>query len=182
MSEQDRARAAGGPAGDGLASGEQEQLVYALEGRFAAPQEAATAAVFEAERALAEAQERLARAEEAAENERYVSSPLPFMRETLTEEVDGLERKTTPKKVRAAYRFLLDRAAELAAAEVQGFQDDRAELERERSDGVAACRDEVDRATAALAAAREVQERVEAAEQAARQGLNMMVSKLSEGS
>lgn len=167
---------------EGLSSGEPQELTYALESRFEPHLEAAASAVRDAERALEEAREALTRTEQQQERETYTSDPLPFMREGVAEEVDGLERKTTPKKVRAAYRFLLDRAAELAAAEVQGFQDDRAELERERSDGVAACRDEVDRATAALAAAREVQERVEAAEQAARQGLNMMVSKLSEGS
>lgn len=181
MSEQDRVRgsASGGPGGDGLAVGEHEQLVYALEGRFAASLETAAGAVREAERELAEAQERLAQAEEAAERERYTSSPLPFMRDSLTDEVDGLARKTTPKKVRAAYRFLLDRAAELAAAEVQGFQDDQADLVRERAEGVEACRDAVDRATAALAAAEELQARVRVAEQAARQGLGVMVEKLS---
>lgn len=179
MSEQDRARGSTGTAGEGLAAGEQEQLVYALEGRFAAPLETAAAAVREAERGLAEARERLARAEEAAASERYTSSPLPFMRDSLTEEVDGLERKTTPKKVRAAYRFLLDRAAELAAAEVQGFTDDQADLARERADGVDACRAAVERATAELAATREMEERVRAAESAARQGLDVMVAKLS---
>ena len=181
MSEQDRARGSTGTAGEGLAAGEQEQLVYALEGRFAAPLETAAAAVREAERGLAEARERLARAEEAAASERYTSSPLPFMRDSLTEEVDGLERKTTPRKVRAAYRFLLDRAAELATAEVQGFQEDQADLVREQAEGVAACRDAVDRAAVALAAAEELQERVRAAEQAARQGLGVMVEKLAAG-
>lgn len=181
MSEQDRARgtASGSATGEGLATGEHEQLVYALEGRFAVPLEAAATAVREAERELAEAQERLARAQEAAASERYVSSPLPFMRDSLTEEVEGLERKTTPKKVRAAYRFLLDRAAELATAEVQGFQDDQADEVRERTSGVAACRERLDRAAAALAAAEELQERVHAAEQAARQGLAVMAEKLS---
>lgn len=179
MSEQDRARGGAGASGEGLAPGEQEQLVYALEGRFAAPVEAAAAAVREAERELAEAQERLTRAEEAAANERYASSPLPFMRDTLTEELEGLERKTTPKKVRAAYRFLLDRAAELAAAEVQGYEDDRSDLARERTEGVQACRDAVDRATAELRAAEELQQRVRAAEQSARQGLGLMVEKLT---
>ncbi|WP_131106260.1 hypothetical protein [Ornithinimicrobium sufpigmenti] len=179
MSEQDRARATAGAAGEGLAPGEQEQLVYALEARFAAHRDAAAAAVREAERELTEAQDRLARAEEAAASERYTSTPLPFMRQTLDEEVDGLERKTTPKKVRAAYRFLLDRAAELAAAEVQGFQQDQADLARDRADGVAACREAVDRATATLAATREMASRVRAAEQAARRGLDLMVAKLS---
>lgn len=177
MSEQDRAR---GGAGDGLATGEQEQLVYALEARFAAPLEAAAAAEREAERELAEAQAALSRAEAEAARERYTSSPLPFMRETLTEEVEGLERKTTPKKVRAAYRFLLDRAAELAAAEVQGYQDDRAELDRERAEGVTACQEAVQRARSTLSATQEMHERVRAAERAARQGLGVLVDKLSD--
>lgn len=179
MSDQDRARGTAGQAGDGLAPGEQEQLVYALEARFAAHRDSAAAAVREAERDLTEAQGRLARAEEAAASERYLSTPLPFMRQTLSEEVDGLERKTTPKKVRAAYRFLLDRAAELAAAEVQGFQDDQADLSRERTHGVDACRAAVERARAGLEATREMEERVRAAERAARQGLDVMVAKLS---
>lgn len=179
MSEQDRARGAAAAPGDGLAAGEQEQLVYALEARFATHLDAASASLREAERELAEAQERLARAEAFAASERYTSTPLPFMRQTLSEEVEGLERKTTPKKVRAAYRFLLDRAAELAAAEVQGFTDDQADLARERADGVDACRAAVERATAELAATREMEERVRAAESAARQGLDVMVAKLS---
>lgn len=179
MSDQDRARGTAGQAGDGLAPGEQEQLVYALEARFAAHRDSAATAVREAERDLTEAQGRLARAEEAAASERYLSTPLPFMRQTLSEEVDGLERKTTPKKVRAAYRFLLDRAAELAAAEVQGFQDDQADLARERTHGVDACRAAVERARAGLEATREMEERVRAAERAARQGLDVMVAKLS---
>ncbi|QFG69981.1 hypothetical protein [Ornithinimicrobium pratense] len=179
MAEQDRARRTAGPAGEGLASGEQEQLVYALEVRFATHLDTAAAAVREAERELTEAQVRLARAKEAAAHERYTSSPLPFMRESLSEEVEGLARKTTPKKVRASYRFLLDRAAELAAAEVQGFQDDQAQLTRERTDGIDACHAAVEHATAALVATREMQERVRAAERAARKGLEVMVAKLS---
>ena len=71
------------------------------------------------------------------------------------------------------------RAAELAAAEVQGFQEDQADLAREQADGVDACRVAVERATAVLAATREMEERVRAAEHAARQGLDVMVTKLS---
>lgn len=163
----------------GLAQGEQEQLVYALETRFAPHVEAAATAVRQAERELAEAQERLAAAEHAAANERYTSDPRPFMRDALDEEVEGLGRKTTGKKIRASYRFLLDRAVELAAAEVTGFEEDRAADLAERTDGVRACRDAVQRATEVLESTQELQERVQAAERSARQGLGVMVDKLS---
>lgn len=158
--------------------GGRDELVYALEGRFAPHVEAAASAVREAERELAEARERLARAEETVAEERYRSDPLVFMRETLREEVDGLDRKTTPKKVRAAYRFLLDRAVELAAGEVQGFHDDEAAERDERENGVEACRAAQARAARTLEAARQAQERVREAEQAARRGLDVMLDKL----
>lgn len=179
MTEQDRAREMSVSPGDALAQGEPEQLVYALESRFAPHVEAAAAAVREAERELTEAQERLATAEHAASTERYTSDPRPFMRDAIGEEVDGLERKTTGKKIRTSYRFLLDRAVDLAAAEVQGFEEDRAAALAERSDGVQACRDAVQRATVELEETRVLQERVLTAERAARQGLSVMVDKLS---
>lgn len=181
MTEQDRARGMSVAPADALTQGEPEQLVYALETRFAPHVEAAAAAVREAERGLEEAQERLARAERAAEDQPYVSDPRPFMRDALDEEVEGLERKTTGKKVRTAYRFLLDRAAELAAAEVQGFEQDRAADEAERTEGVQACRVAVQRAGEILEQTREMHERVVHAETAARQGLAVMVDKLSAG-
>lgn len=164
---------------DGLAAGERERLVAALESRFAPHLEAAAAAVREAERRLAEAQERLAHAEEVAAAQPYRSDPRVFMRETVSEDVEAIERKTTGKKVRAAYRFLLDRAVELAAGEVQGFHDDLAAAEHEREHGVDACRAAVDCAVAALEEARATQERVRSAEQAARQGLAVLVDKLT---
>lgn len=176
MSEQ--ARTGGGSPQTGAAA-EQDQLVYGLETRFAPHLEAATATVREAERELAQARERLAQAEEAAASAGYVSDPLIFMRQSVEEEVDALTRKTTEKKVRASYRFLLDRAVELAAAEVQGFHDDRAAEQQERDSGVEACRAAERRAAETLTAAEEMLERVRAAERAAREGLRTMVDKLS---
>lgn len=162
----------------GLAPGESEQLVYVLENRFGPHLEAATYAVREAERALGEARARLESAERTAAGAAYTSDPLPFMREGVTEEVEGLGRKTTEKKVRTSYRFLLDRAVELAAAELRRFEDDRAAADREGRDGVEACRAEVDRAEEVLTAAREMLERVRAAEASARQGLAVLLDKL----
>lgn len=165
----------------GLAAGDQEQLVHALDSRFAPHLEAATAAVRETERALAEARDRMERAERAATDASYTSDPLTFMRQGVDEEVEGLERKTTEKKVRASYRFLLDRAVELAAAEVQRFHDDEAAARRHEREGVEACREAVRRAEQTLEAARAMQDRVRRAEQAARQGLGTLVGKLTDG-
>lgn len=180
MAEQDRSGGAPDrPSGDGLADGEQEQLVYALETRFATHRTEAEAAVRAAERDLTEARERLEVAEQAAATQRYRSDPLVFMRDGLDEEVQGLERKGNPKKVRTSYRFLLDRAVELAAGEVRGYQDDQAAAQREREHGVDASRVAVQVATEALADARLMQDRVRAAERAARQGLDVLVQKLT---
>ena len=156
----------------------EDQLVYVLETRFAPHLEAAAGTVREAEGDLGRARERLARAEEAAAGAEYSSDPLIFMRRSVEEELDGLDRKTNEKRVRTSYRFLLDRAVELAAAEVQGFHDDREAERREREDGVEACREAVRRAEAALEEAVAMQDRVHAAERAARQGLATMVAKL----
>ena len=182
MAEQNRAGgdAGGRQAGDGLATGEKEQLAYALETRFAPHLEAAAAAVRDAERALADAEEQLAQAESAAAQERYASDPLVFMRASVAEEVEGLERKTTPKKLRTSYRFLLDRAVELAGAEIQRFHDDVEAARVEREGGVEASRAAVTRANETLEAARVMQDRVVAAEQSARQGLGLLVGKLSD--
>lgn len=166
---------------DGLAAGEREQLVHALETRFAPHHEGAAAAVRGAERELAEAHERLERAELAAAAAAYRSDARVFMRESVKEEVEALARKSAPKKVRASYRFLLDRAVELAAAEVQGFHDDQATAEDQRENGVDACRQAVERATTALATAQEVVQRVRAADEAAREGLGLLVETLTAG-
>lgn len=179
MVEQDRT--SGGAGGDGLAAGEAEQLVYGLETRFAAPLEAAAAAVREAERELVEAQEQLAQAQEAATDERYTSDPLVFMRASVTEEVEALERKTNPKKLRTSYRFLLDRAVELAAGEVQGLRDDLTTARRERESGLEASVAAEQRAIEALEAAQVMHERVLTAQRSARQGLSLLIDKLTEG-
>lgn len=181
MTEQSRAgEAPTRAAGEGLAAGEKEQLGYALETRFAPHLEAAAAVVREAERDLVEARERLAQAQHAIATERYTSDPLVFMRASVTEEVDGLERKTTPKKLRTSYRFLLDRAVELAGAEIQRHRDDLDAARKEREDGVEACRAAVGRAEDWLEEARGVEERVVHAERLARRGLGLLVEKLSD--
>ncbi|MGO0576043.1 hypothetical protein [Ornithinimicrobium panacihumi] len=169
----------GQTAGLGLAPGEREQLVYALENRFAPHLEAAAAAVREAEQSVDKARAALAEAERRAGSAAYTSDPRVFMRQGVAEEVDGLERKTNEKRLRVGYRFLLDRAVDLAGAEVTGFHDDLAAAERERTAGVEACREAEERAVRDLAAARAMQERVEAAERSARQGLALLVDKLS---
>lgn len=163
---------------DRLDPDERAQLVYALEGRFAAHSDAAASAVREAERELSEVREQLAQAIEDEEQARYRSDPLVFMRDGVDEEVEGLSRKTTPKKVRTSYRYLLDRAVELAAGEVQGYHDDRARARWEREQGVQASREAEQRAIATLEAANLMQERVHAAESAARRGLEVLAEKL----
>lgn len=163
---------------DTLDPDERVQLVYALEGRFAPHLEAAASAVREAERELAEVREQLARAIEEEERAGYRSDPLVFMRDGVSEEVEGISRKTTPKKVRTSYRYLLDRAVELAAGEVQGYHDDRKRERQQREQGVQASRVAEERAVAALEEAQQMQERVQAAEAAARQGLDVMAEKL----
>lgn len=170
-----------GETTDGLEPGEREQLVYALESRFADHLEAAATVVREAERHLDQVREQLARALDEEASRPYQSDSLVFMREAMNEEVDGLYRKTNPKKVRAAYRFLLDRAVDLAAGEVQGFRDDQAARQRDREQGVAASREAEKRAVAALTEAREMQERVRRAESLARQGLAAMADKIEHG-
>ncbi|WP_289019088.1 hypothetical protein [uncultured Ornithinimicrobium sp.] len=181
MSEQVQGQGSGGPATpapDRLAPGEPEQLVYVLETRFAASRDAASAAVRDAERELAEATQRRERAEREAAEEEYTSDPLVFMRQSVAEEVDALRRKTTGKKVRVSYRFLLDRSVELAAAEVDRFHSDRDAALREAQEGLDALREAEQRAAAAVEAAHLAQERVRAAEQAARDGLGTLLDKL----
>ena len=95
-------------AGSGQASGpgnsgEGERLAQALDVRFAPHQQAASAAVREAEHRLADARAELVRAREAEASQHYRSDPLVFMRASLADEVESLTRKTTPKKVRVAY-------------------------------------------------------------------------------
>ena len=162
-----------------LAAGEREQLVYQLQGRMSAHREAAASAVRQAESDLADVRERLAAAEADSAHAGYTSDPLPFMRASVAEEVETLERVSNEKKVRASYRFLVDRAVELAAAEVQGFHDETDRESRERTGGLAALREAEHRAVATLEAARQMQERVQAAEDAAQEGLRIMVAKFA---
>lgn len=166
-------------SGGSLASGEKEQLAYQLETRMTTHREAAAVAVREAETELSDARERLTEVEEAAERAGYASDPLPFMRQSVDEEVETLDRVSNEKRVRASYRFLLDRAVELAAAEVQRFHDDVAAEQRQRAEGLEACRAAVQRAEDTLAAAQRMQERVRLAEESARTGLATMIAKLS---
>lgn len=174
----DEPNARGAEGGDGLTAVEREQLVYALETRFADHLEAAATAVREAERQLADARAALQQALEEEAARPYRSDSLVFMREAMNEEVEGLHRKTNPKKVRAAYRFLLDRAVDLAAGEVQGFHDDQTAEQRGRERGVQACREAEQRAVAALEEAQRMQDRVRNAESLARQGLTVLAEKL----
>lgn len=164
---------------DGLEPGEKGRLVHTLETRYATHLDAAAAAVRHAEQELADAREQLASARQVAESGQYQSDPLVFMRQGVSEELEGLERKTTPKKLRASYRFLLDRAVELAAGEVQRYHDDQAAAQHERERGVEACIAAEQRAVATLEAAQAMQQRVQAAEQSARQGLAVLIDKLS---
>lgn len=174
MAEHARPGSSIGPGSSESAS----ELVFALDTRFAPGLAAAAAAVREAERRLAEARARAEDAARAAETP-YASDPLVFMRQAVEDEVEALGRKTTEKKLRASYRFLLDRAVELATAEVQRFHDDQAATERERLKGLDACRADEQRAEEALEAAREMHARVRHAERTAQRGLQLMVGKLS---
>jgi len=160
-------------------SAELDRLAHALSLRFEPHVQAAAAAVRAAEQDLAEASERLEQARQEAAEARYRSDPLVFMRASVKDEVEALGRKTTEKKARAAYRYLVDRAVELAEGEVRGFATDQAAADRERQEGVDA-RVQAERdAHTKLEAAREMQGRVLAAEQWANEGLGLMVQKLA---
>ena len=174
----DRPTAADAPGPDRIAQAEWDRLALAVTDRFAAHLQAAAAAVREAEHDLAQAREALARAEQAAANKRYVSDPLVFMRVTVREELDGLSRKTTPKKVRTGFRYLLARAAELAEGELAGYRNDLESARRDRAQGVDACRQAEQVALADLEAARAMQQRVQDAEHAARVGLAVLSEKI----
>lgn len=165
--------------GSGLAAGEREQLVYQIETRMAAHKDAAANAVRDAEQTLTDVREALARAQDEADRARYVSDRLPFMRQSVAEEIETLERVSNEKRVRASYRFLIDRAIELAAAEVRGFHDAQDDERREREEGVEALVAAEQRAVRALEQAQAMQQRVAGAEDSARRGLGIMVEKLS---
>lgn len=157
---------------------EWERALHALSLRFAPHVEAAADAVRQAENDLAEATEALERARREAEGSQYQSDRLVFMRATLTDEVEGLSRKSTPKKLRVAYRYLVARATELAEGEVAGYRADLAAQEREREHSVSACQQAERRAQERLDEARALQGRVGAAEQEARNGLAVLSEKL----
>ena len=157
---------------------ERERLVYALGQRFAPHLEAAAAAVREAELTLSHARDQLSEAREAEARREYRSDRLVFMRASVNDEVDGLARKTTHKKVRLAYRYLLDRAVELATAEVEEYASDQRALQLARQHSVEACVRAEHEASDRLAAAQAMHDRVKDAENAARAGLAMMVEKL----
>jgi hypothetical protein len=135
--------------------------------------------VREAEQALAQAREALARPEQAAAERRYASDRLVFMRVAVREEVDALARKTTPKKVRTGFRYLLARAVELAEGELAGYRTDLASSRRDLDHGVDACRQAEQRAAHELQAAHAMQQRVGEAEQAAREGLEVLRVKMA---
>lgn len=158
---------------------EWERLVHALGVRFAPHLEAAAGAVREAEDELSAARDNLARARKAEEDQRYQSDRLVFMRASLADEVEALGRKSTPKKLRVAYRYLVSRAAELAQGEVQGYLADQAAQRRHREESVAACMEAERRASDRLDAAAAMQQRVLAAERTALQGLAVLSEKLA---
>lgn len=158
---------------------EWERLVHALSLRFAPHVDAAAEAVRQAENDLADAREALERARREAENSSYQSDRLVFMRASLADEVEALARKSTPKKLRVAYRYLVARATELAEGEVAGYRADVAAQERERERSVPACLEAERRAVAALDDALALQARVAAAEREARQGLAVLSEKLA---
>ena len=159
--------------------GERERLTFALGERFAPHLQAAAAAVRHAEQDLEAARADLARAREEAANRPYQSNRLVFVRQAAEDEAEALTRKTTPKAVRTAYRYLLDRTVELAGAEVDGYHSDEEERQRERTQGVDACLAAQERAAERLELARATQQRVHDAEQAARQGLADMIEMLN---
>lgn len=169
---------AGASDSDRISQQELDRLAFSITERFAPHLQAAEAAVREAEKGLAEARQAVTRAEQEAAHRTYHSDPLVFMRATVSEDLDGLERKTTPKKVRASFRYLLSRAAELAEGEVTGYRRDLEAARRERVDGVEACQQAEQVALGELEAARAMQQRVLDAERAARAGLEMLRTKM----
>lgn len=162
------------PDADRISQPELDRLAQAVTDRFAPHLRSAEAMVRASEQGLADAREALARAEHAAANTSYKSDPLVFMRVTVGEELDALARKTTPKKIRANFRYLLDRAVELAEGEVAGYRNDLEAARRERDHGVESCRQAEQAALVELEATRAMQQRVCDAERAAREGLDML--------
>ena len=177
----DQPNAVGAPDPDRINQAELDRLAHTVADRFARHLNAAAAAVREAEQGLADAREALAQAEDAAANAKYHSDPLVFMRVTVSEELDGLARKTTPKKVRASFRYLLDRAVELAEGELAGYRNDIDDARRERTHGVAACKQAEQVALGELEDAQAMTQRVQDAERAARDSLELLRGKMRPG-
>jgi hypothetical protein len=173
----DQPRAAGAHDADRIGQQELDRLAHSITERFAPHLHAAAEAVREAEKGLSDAQAALASAEQEAANRAYHSDPLVFMRATVSEDLEALERKSTPKKVRASFRYLLSRAVELAEGEVSGYHRDLDAARRERTEGVDACRQAEQVAQSELEAARAMHQRVLDAERAARDGLDMLRAK-----
>ncbi|MDQ1247102.1 MAG: hypothetical protein QG597_1472 [Actinomycetota bacterium] len=163
---------------DRISQPEFDRLAHAVTERFAPHLNAAEVAVRDAEKGLTEAQEALAAAEYAAANKSYRSDPLVFMRATVSEDLDALARKSTPKKVRASFRYLLDRATELAEGELAGHRNDLEAARQERIAGVGACRQAEQVAIDELEAARAMAQRVHDAERAALDGLELLREKM----
>lgn len=170
--------AAGTPDPDRITQSELDRLSLSVTDRFAPHVHAAEAAVREAEHRLTDAREVLARAEHETANRSYHSDPVVFMRATVSEDLEGLARKTTPKKVRASFRYLLARAAELAEGELASYQNDLADARWERDQGVAACRQAEQVALDELAAAQAMHQRVLDAEHLAREALDLLRGKM----
>jgi hypothetical protein len=178
------ATSASGDTGDDQPPGhvgpdEWERLSHTVSVRFAAQVQAAAAAVHDAEQDLVTAREELTRARRAAAGRHYQSDRLVFMRASVKEELEALDRKTTEKKVRTAFRYLVARAVELAEGEVHGYHADQAAAQRERESSVEAWLEAEREAIARLDSARAMQARVYDAEQTAHHGLTVMLQKLS---
>lgn len=183
MTEHDHSSApspAGGGPPPGVDPAEWQRLTEGLESRFAPHVEAAAAEVRSAEQHLAQARADLDRAREESAGRRYRSDRLVFMRASVGEELEGLERKTTPKKLRVAYRYLLARAAELAEGEVAGYRADQEAVERDREHSVEARAEAERQAATRLEAARQMQDRVRQAQEAARRGMAVLAEKLGD--
>jgi hypothetical protein len=172
MTGRPRTTDAGGP--DALPQAEWERLAQAASDRFAPYLHAAAEAVSEAERQVAVARAALLRAEQAAADTRYVSDPRVFMRVAVREELEALSRKTTQKKARASFRYLLARAAELAEGELHGYRADLEAARGDRQEGADACRRIQQEALSELEAARAMQKHVVEAAGAAREGLELL--------
>lgn len=166
---------------EGIDPVEWAQHAAALSARFSRHVEAAADAVRSAQQHLTRVRAELERAQDVAAHRRYTSDRLVFMRASVHDELEALDRKTTPKKVRIAYRHLVARAVELAEGEVAGYHDDEASAAREREQSVDAWLAAEREARHRLEAATAMQARVVDAERAARRGLSIMLAKTAAG-